>query len=75
MSYENEAHGDEDLEDPVDQEYLDRALIEVVECILDCGYYPRHGTLRFDLDEFLLNHLKDSDIVFDLAERMEQEES
>jgi hypothetical protein len=68
----SEAHGDENL---LDQEYLDRALVEVVECILDCGYYPRHGTMRFDLDEFLLDHLKDSDIVLDLAERMEQEES
>lgn len=70
MSYENEAHGDED---ELDETYMDMALREVVDCVLDHGYYPEHGPMKFDLEEFLFSHLRYTDMVLDLAERLEAE--
>jgi len=58
MSYENEAHGDEDCPvQPTARDY-ELALEQVIETIMDCGMWPkpkRGGFTRsvFDLYEFL----------------------
>ena len=50
MSTQNEAHGDEDLQQ---EKFLQDALVEIIQVILESGGYPAQGRRRFDLYEFL----------------------
>ena len=53
-----EYHGDEDWKDAVEptERELERALEEIVECILDHGGYPAQGRRQFDLYDFLFDN-------------------
>ena len=52
----NEAHGDEDLQQ---EEFLQDALVEIIQVILESGGYPAQGRRRFDLYEFLDDERRD----------------